>query len=73
MGQRRGAAAQPRFRTLLFAGANAKSRNDARQTVLMYLREDATAELVRDLVAAGAKVNARDESGGTALMNAASP
>jgi Carboxypeptidase regulatory-like domain/Ankyrin repeats (3 copies) len=58
-------------RALLDAGAEINARNRRRQTALMMMDNDATVELVWDLVAAGAKVNLRDEDKDTALMLAA--
>jgi ankyrin repeat protein len=42
-----------------------------RRSALMSLRDNATLELLLDLIAAGAFVNQQDESGDTPLMNAA--
>ncbi|MEP6742776.1 MAG: ankyrin repeat domain-containing protein, partial [bacterium] len=46
---------------LLSAGADVNIRNTGGQTVLMMIGEDATADLVWDLVNAGAKVNQKDD------------
>ena len=46
--------------------------NASGHSPLMSLRDNATPELVLDLIAAGALVNQQDESGDTPLMNAAS-
>jgi ankyrin repeat protein len=46
--------------------------NASGRSPLMSLRDNATPELVLDLIAAGAFVNQQDESGDTPLMNAAS-
>jgi len=56
---------------LLLAGANVNATNRNGQTALMYLNENATIEVVRDLLAAGANVNARDENGESPLIIAA--
>lgn len=57
-------------RTLIMAGARDR-KNESGRTALMRLRSKATADLVRELLSAGARVNARDDSDATALMNAA--
>ena len=57
---------------LLSAGADVKSRNDSKQTVLMLLSEESTADIVWDLINAGAGVNLTDEEGDTALIEVAS-
>ena len=53
--------------------ANGASANDNRfgVTALMYAAKDGHAELVRELLTAGAKLNAKDNDGDTALMYAA--
>ena len=57
---------------LLSAGADVKSRNNSKQTVLMLLSEESTADIVWDLINAGAGVNLTDEEGDTALIEVAS-
>jgi len=57
----------------LLLGSNANvNGGEKRRGALMSLRDNATPELVLDLVAAGALVNQQDEAGDTPLMNAAS-
>lgn len=55
-------------RELLADGAKVNVKQSARPTILMYLGENSSAELVQTLVSAGAKVNRQDEEGETALM-----
>ena len=63
---------------LLEAGARASvnARDDQGKTALMYVKselyDDASADIIRSLVAAGADVNAADEDGATPLMLLAS-
>ncbi len=45
-------------RSLLLFGADVRVKSASGRTALMYLRADATAELVRDLLSAGARLNA---------------
>jgi hypothetical protein len=56
------------LRELLWRGARVNDRLSYRQTALMRLSPETTAEAVRDLLDAGAKVNLRDEDGNTALI-----
>lgn len=56
---------------LLSAGADVNSRNNSKETVLMMLGNESTAEIVWDLIHAGAKVDLKDEDGDTALIEAA--
>jgi hypothetical protein len=56
---------------LLWAKADVNARDHSGKTPLMMIGEDASSELVWDLINAGAKVNLRDNSGDTALMSVA--
>ncbi|MCM3871601.1 MAG: ankyrin repeat domain-containing protein [Pyrinomonadaceae bacterium] len=56
---------------LLSTGADANSRNESKQTALMMMGEEVTADIVWDLIHSGAKVNLKDGDGDTALMEAA--
>lgn len=56
---------------LLSAGANVNSANDSKQTALMIMNSETTADIAWDLVNAGAKVNLKDEEGDTALIEIA--
>jgi hypothetical protein len=56
---------------LLSTGADANSRNESKQTALMMMSEEVTADIVWDLINSGAKVNLKDDDGDTALMEAA--
>lgn len=56
---------------LISARADVNGAGGKRGGALMFLREDATPELVLDLIAAGAQVNQQDEDGNTPLLNAA--
>ena len=56
---------------LLSAGADANSRNESKQTALMMMGEEVTADIVWDLIHSGAKVNLKDDDGDTALIEAA--
>lgn len=56
---------------LLSAGADVKSRNSSKETVLMMLGEESTADIVWDLINAGAKVDLKDDEGDTALIEVA--
>jgi hypothetical protein len=58
-------------RVLLDVGVDVNARGNRRQSALMRIDEDATAELILDLVRAGARVNLKDEDGDTALIIAA--
>ena len=61
---------QATVKRMLAAGANA---NDSRlgSTALMFAAKDGQAEIARDLIAAGARLEAKDNDGDTALMYAA--
>lgn len=56
---------------LLLAGADANSQNESKQTALMLMGEESTADIAWDLIHSGAKVNVKDGDGDTALMEAA--
>ena len=57
--------------TLLNLGAKVNARDENKRTPLMYLDDDAPAELVLLLIKHGAKVNLTDEEKNTALILAA--
>jgi len=56
---------------LISAGADANSQNESKQTALMMMGEEVTADIVWDLIHSGAKVNGKDGDGDTALIEAA--
>jgi ankyrin repeat protein len=56
---------------LISSGATVNGKNEAGETVLMMLDDDATSDLAWDLINAGSAVNRQDDAGNTALMQAA--
>ena len=56
---------------LLSTGANVNSQNESKQTALMIMGEESTADIAWDLIHAGAKIHLKDDDGDTALMEAA--
>ncbi|HMT08777.1 MAG TPA: ankyrin repeat domain-containing protein [Pyrinomonadaceae bacterium] len=56
---------------LIASGAKVNVRNSEKQTALMQMDGDATAEMVNLLIGAGAKVNLLDDEGNTSLILAA--
>ena len=56
---------------LLSTGADANSQNESKQTALMMMGEEATADIAWDLIHSGAKIHHKDSDGDTALIEAA--